>query len=112
MAGFRAFSRNYPDWKSLCRNAMIPYEVERASAANVGLQPAVAMMPVRDNDTSVTHGPATMKAGRLNSYEAVSLAAPEEIPHFRGVRKMRRNHIRRKCWHTILHIRNGLAFYP
>ena len=39
--------------------------------ANAGLQPAVVLKPDRDNETSVIRGPATMKAGRWNSYGPV-----------------------------------------
>jgi len=42
---------------------------------NAGLQPAAAMTPGRDNDTSVTRGPVMKKAGRLYSYGAAQQAA-------------------------------------
>lgn len=69
---------------------MIPNEVERAFAANIGLQPAVAMRTIRDNDTSVNRSSATKKVRRLNFNEAASLATPEEIPHFWGMGKFGR----------------------
>jgi hypothetical protein len=40
-----------------------------------------------DNDTSVIRGPAIMKAGRLDSYEAASQARLGEIPDFQGIRE-------------------------
>ena len=48
---------------------------ERLSGANVGWQPTAAMISCRYNDTSVIRGPATMKAGWLNSNEAEQLTA-------------------------------------
>ena len=43
-----------------------------------------AMKRTRDNDTSVIRGPATMKAGRLDSYGAVS-KPPSDVSHDPGV---------------------------
>jgi len=40
-----------------------------------GLLPVEAMTDVGDNDTSVIRGPATKKAGRLDSYGAVQHTA-------------------------------------
>jgi len=60
---------------------------ERFAEANAGLPPAVAVTPNRDNDTSVTRGPAIMKAGRLEPYEAASQAHLGEIPDFQGIRE-------------------------
>jgi len=40
-----------------------------------GLLPVEAMTGVGDNDTSVIRGPATMKAGRFDSYGAVQHTA-------------------------------------
>ena len=49
-----------------------------------GLHLAVVMRFCRDNDTSVIRGPATMKAGRLDSYGAVRRLPSGEIPYFLG----------------------------
>ena len=79
-----AFSRNFPVRMSLRQHAMMPKGAERFAAANAGQQPAVTMMPGRDNDTSVIRGPAIMKAGRVKPYEAASLAVPVRYPILPG----------------------------
>ena len=45
---------------------------DKAIAAKTESQPVGQRQAQRDNDTSVIRGPATMKAGRWNSYGAVS----------------------------------------
>ena len=45
---------------------------DKAIAAKTGSQPVGQRQAQRDNDTSVIRGPATMKAGRWNSYGAAS----------------------------------------
>ena len=48
---------------------------DKAHATETGLQPEAATTGFGDNDTSVIRGPATMKAGRLDSYGAAQQAA-------------------------------------
>jgi len=48
---------------------------DKTYAIKAGLLPVWAMTGVRDNDTSVTRGPATKKAGRLDAYGAAQQAA-------------------------------------
>ena len=48
---------------------------DKAHAVNSGSLPEAAMTDIGDNDTSVIRGPATMKAGRVMPYEAVSQTA-------------------------------------
>ncbi len=48
---------------------------DKAHVTKTGLQPAAAMTDFGDNDTSVIRGPATKKAGRLDSYGAAQQAA-------------------------------------
>ena len=43
---------------------------DQTAAVKTGLQPVRQQQAQRDNDTSVIRGPATMKAGRLDSYGA------------------------------------------
>ena len=48
---------------------------DKAHVTKTGLQPEAAMTDTGDNDTSVIRGPATKKAGRLDSYGAVKQTA-------------------------------------
>ena len=48
---------------------------DKAHAMNFGSLPEAAMTDIGDNDTSVIRGPATKKAGRLDSYGAAQQAA-------------------------------------
>jgi hypothetical protein len=60
---------------------------DKAIAAKTGSQPVGQRQAQRDNDTSVSRGPATMKAGRLDSYgAALSRAAVCIDPNARGMR--------------------------
>ena len=48
---------------------------DKTYTIKAGLLPVEAMTDVGDNDTSVIRGPATKKAGRLDSYGAVKHTA-------------------------------------
>ena len=48
---------------------------DKTYTIKAGLLPVEAMTGVGDNDTSVIRGPATKKAGRLDSYGAVQHTA-------------------------------------
>jgi len=48
---------------------------DKTYTIKAGLLPVEAMTGVGDNDTSVIRGPATKKAGRLDSYGAVKHTA-------------------------------------
>ncbi|MCI8285770.1 MAG: hypothetical protein HFE90_11040 [Firmicutes bacterium] len=54
---------------------MTPKRASEKSICKRQAAPAWATTAHRDNDTSVTRGPATKKAGRFNSYGAASQAA-------------------------------------
>ena len=49
---------------------------DKTHVTKAGLQPEAAKTGIGNNDTSVIRGPATMKAGRLDSYGAFRKTPP------------------------------------